>query len=84
MYKSANKVSDENLSPPYHFNILCIQPNTEASPWQTLGSLIKSPDDIHPECSRLSMTADCVQVGSSTREYRNPCGVGHSDMNPYT
>lgn len=42
-YKSANKVSDENLSPPYHFNRLCIQPNTGGLAIENTLIIVKTP-----------------------------------------
>lgn len=48
VYKSANKVSDENLSPPYHSNIRCIQPNTEGLAKENILITSKITGYIHP------------------------------------
>lgn len=65
VYKSANKVSDENLSPPYHFNILCIQPNTEGLTMENALITYKTTDYIHPSALASVWQLIALRLGAA-------------------
>lgn len=64
--KSANKVSDKNLSPPYHFDIICIQPNTEGLITMENALIIcKITDYIHPSALASVWQLIALRLGAA-------------------